>query len=37
MQWIDQPQELSISQVELRSFSDMSNYHRKADWPVVKL
>jgi hypothetical protein len=37
MQWIDQPQELSISQVELRSFSDMSNYHRETDWPVVKL
>jgi hypothetical protein len=36
-QWIDQPQELSISQVELHSFSDMSNYHREADWPVVKL
>ncbi len=37
LQWIDQPQELSISQVELRRFSDMSNYHREADWPVVKL
>ncbi len=36
-QWIEQPQELSISQVELRQFSDMSNYHRAADWPVAKL
>jgi hypothetical protein len=37
IQWIDQPQELSISQVELRHFSDMTSYHREADWPVVTL
>jgi hypothetical protein len=36
-QWIEQPQELAISQVELRHFSDMSNYDRAADWPVVNL
>jgi hypothetical protein len=37
LQWIDKPQEMSISPVELRHFSDMTSYHREADWPVVNL
>jgi hypothetical protein len=37
LQWIDKPQELSIDQVELRHFSDMTHYHRETDWPIVNL
>jgi hypothetical protein len=37
MQWIDRPQELTISQAQLRYFSDMSNYQREENWPTVMI
>jgi hypothetical protein len=37
LQWIDRPQSMNISQVELRKFSDMTHYEREADWPTVMI
>jgi hypothetical protein len=36
-QWIDHPQMMEISQVELRKFTDMTKYERQPDWPAIKL
>jgi hypothetical protein len=37
LQWIDRPQSLQISQVELRKFTDMTHYQRESDWPIAKI
>ena len=35
--WIDHPQEIILSQGQLRKFSDMSTYERSANFPTVHL
>lgn len=37
MHWLDNPQEMMISEGQLRKFTDMSSYNREPDWPTVKL
>jgi hypothetical protein len=37
MQWIDAPQEMQISALELRKFTDMNHYQREPQWPVTKI
>jgi hypothetical protein len=37
MQWVEAPQEMQISQLELRKFTDMNNYQREEQWPTVKI
>jgi hypothetical protein len=37
LQWIDRPQSLQISQVELRKFTDMTHYQRETDWPIAQI
>jgi hypothetical protein len=37
MHWIDHPQEIIVSEAQLRKFTNMSNYRREADWPTVSL
>jgi hypothetical protein len=36
MEWLDAPQSLGVSRVELRKFDDMTRYYRQDDWPVFE-
>lgn len=36
LQWLDNPQEISVHRVELRKFDDMTRYYRQSDWPVLE-
>ncbi|HBE51369.1 MAG TPA: DUF1868 domain-containing protein, partial [Cyanobacteria bacterium UBA11369] len=36
LQWLDNPQEMSIHRAELRKFDDMTRYYREPDWPVLE-
>jgi hypothetical protein len=37
MQWLDRPQEVILSEGQLRKFTDMYNYERQPNFPIVKL
>lgn len=37
MHWLDHPQEILLAQGQLRQFSDMYTYERKAHFPIVQL
>jgi hypothetical protein len=37
MRWLDHPQEIILSQGQLRKFNDMSSYEREPDFPIVNL
>jgi hypothetical protein len=37
LHWIDHPQEILVTEAQLRKFTDMSTYNRTPDWPTVKL
>ncbi len=37
MHWLDHPQEIILSQGQLRKFSDMSTYERQSNFPIVNL
>jgi hypothetical protein len=37
MRWLDRPQEVILSEGQLRKFSDMYTYERKPHFPIVKL
>ena len=37
MHWIDHPQEIVLSEGQLRKFTNMSSYDREPDWPTVQL
>jgi hypothetical protein len=37
MHWLDHPQEILLSQGQLRKFSDMSTYEREPNFPILNL
>ncbi|AFY94609.1 hypothetical protein [Chamaesiphon minutus] len=37
MHWLDRPQEIILSEGQLRNFTDMYTYERKPHFPIVKL
>jgi hypothetical protein len=37
LQWIDEPQELTVANAQLRRFTDMIHYHREPDWPSISI
>jgi hypothetical protein len=37
MHWLDHPQEIILAEGQLRKFTDMTNYERKSNFPIVKL
>ena len=37
MHWREQPQEILLSEGQLRQFTDMTNYERKPNFPVIQL
>jgi hypothetical protein len=37
MHWLDHPQEIILSQGQLRKFTDMSTYERQPNFPIVQL
>ncbi len=37
MHWLDHPQEIILAEGQLRKFTDMTNYERKPNFPIVKL
>jgi hypothetical protein len=37
MHWLDHPQEIILSQGQLRKFTDMSTYERQPNFPIIQL
>jgi hypothetical protein len=37
MHWLDHPQEIILAEGQLRKFTDMTNYERQPNFPIVKL
>ena len=36
LQWLDNPQQMSVKRAELRKFDDMTRYYREPDWPILE-